>query len=329
MAPSLLHPPSQLSPGDALQLSQQAPSVLQNSASTTSSSPFNALLSNPETADQWVQHENLLLSCLRTGDEVAANRCLEKLLARFSEDNERVMALRGLVKEAEAQNNGELEKVLHEYDQILSNNNTNIPITKRRIALLRSMGRLSDAVSSLVQLLDFLPTDAEAWSELADLYLLQGMYQQAIYATEEVLVLAPNAWNVHARLGEILYMAATAPGAAGGSYQKYMTEAVKRFSRSIELCDDYLRGYYGLKLVTNKLLKNTGKASGKSDEGEFTLPDTKTTERLNQLATSKLSEIIRRSTARETGWRGYDELEVEAARKLLSEEASAASGIER
>lgn len=129
------------------------------------------------------------------------------------------------------------------------------------------MGRLADAVSSLVQLLDFLPTDAEAWSELADLYLLQGMYQQAIYATEEVLVLAPNAWNVrvpnepsqldlsidnsqiHARLGEILYMAATAPGAAGASYQKYMAEAVKRFSRSIELCDDYLRGYYGLKLV--------------------------------------------------------------------------------
>ena len=30
---------------------------------------------------------------------------------------------------------------------------------------------------------------------------------------------------------------------------KYLAEAVKRFCRSIELCDDYLRGYYGLKLV--------------------------------------------------------------------------------
>lgn len=44
-------------------------------------------------------------------------------------------------------------------------------------------------------------------------------------------------------------MAATAPGVVNGSYQKYMAEAIKRFSRSIELCDDYLRGYYGLKLV--------------------------------------------------------------------------------
>lgn len=44
-------------------------------------------------------------------------------------------------------------------------------------------------------------------------------------------------------------MAATAAGVDKGSYQKSMAEALKRFSRSIELCDDYLRGYYDLKLV--------------------------------------------------------------------------------
>ena len=35
----------------------------------------------------------------------------------------------------------------------------------------------------------------------------------------------------------------------GGVAQKHLAEALKRFCRSIELCDDYLRGYYGLKLV--------------------------------------------------------------------------------
>ena len=35
-----------------------------------------------------------------------------------------------------------------------------------------------------------------------------------------------------------------------GNPQKYLAEAVKRFCRSIELCDEYLRGYYGLKLVS-------------------------------------------------------------------------------
>jgi len=52
---------------------------------------------------------------------------------------------------------------------------------------------------------------------------------------------------MHARLGEILYMAATE--LADGSSNRYFAESVKRFCRSIELCDDYLRGYYGLKQV--------------------------------------------------------------------------------
>jgi hypothetical protein len=53
-------------------------------------------------------------------------------------------------------------------------------------------------------------------------------------------------------------MAATASGAGSGSYQKYMAEAIKRFSRSIELCDDYLRGYYGLKLVSPSFERGEG-----------------------------------------------------------------------
>lgn len=55
---------------------------------------------------------------------------------------------------------------------------------------------------------------------------------------------------MHARLGEVLYMGALS---SDTSRHKYLTESVKRFSRSIELCDDYLRGYYGLKLVFTSL----------------------------------------------------------------------------
>jgi hypothetical protein len=58
-------------------------------------------------------------------------------------------------------------------------------------------------------------------------------------------------------------MAATAPGVASGSYQKHMAEAIKRFSRSIELCDDYLRGYYGLKLVRSR---SAPKAESETDQ---------------------------------------------------------------
>lgn len=44
-------------------------------------------------------------------------------------------------------------------------------------------------------------------------------------------------------------MAASAAGASDAAAYKYLAEALKRFARSVELCDDYLRGYYGLKLV--------------------------------------------------------------------------------
>lgn len=126
MAPSLRHPPSYLSPAAALKLSKKAPEVLGSSPNSVSASPFNLLLSNSGTADSWMQYENLLLSCLRTGDEESARHCLARLEARFGDENERVMALRGLVKEAAADGNGALEKVLKEYDAILAQNNTNI-----------------------------------------------------------------------------------------------------------------------------------------------------------------------------------------------------------
>jgi tetratricopeptide (TPR) repeat protein len=70
------------------------------------------------------------------------------------------------------------------------------PILKRRIALLRSLNRPSDAISALIQLLDAIPTDAEAWCELADLYQSQGLGSQAIFSLEEALLIAPNSWNV-------------------------------------------------------------------------------------------------------------------------------------
>lgn len=126
MAPSVFYPPNQLSPPAALALSQQAPAVLRSSPATVSSSPFSALFSASERPELWIRYENLILSCLRTGDDEAAHQCLERLAARFGPDNERVQALRGLVKEAEANHNGALGDVLKEYDQILSENDTNI-----------------------------------------------------------------------------------------------------------------------------------------------------------------------------------------------------------
>ncbi|KAI1138975.1 tetratricopeptide [Hypoxylon sp. FL0543] len=319
MSSLLLHPPSHLSPTVALLLSQQAPGILGKSKGAVSTSFFQSLLSAPETPELWTTYENLLLSCLRTGDDESAHQCLERLVNRFGNDNERIMALKGLIKEAGADDAATLDVILKEYEQILQDNPTNIPILKRRVALLRSVGRISESVSALISLLDISPTDAEAWGELADLYFSEGLYPQAIFALEEVLVLQPNAWNIHARLGEVLFIAAKSTGSTS-----QLVEALKRFSRSIELCDDYLRGYYGLKLTTRQLLLSDSKkvSSNRNDSDGFAMPDSTTLSRLDEMATEKLAEILRRSSAGEKGWQGYDEAEIKATRELLENESS-------
>jgi tetratricopeptide (TPR) repeat protein len=69
-------------------------------------------------------------------------------------------------------------------------------VAKRRIALLKTLNKTTEAITALNEFIDSSPTDAEAWAELADLYVTQGLYQQAIFALEEVLLITPYAWNV-------------------------------------------------------------------------------------------------------------------------------------
>ncbi|KAH7166233.1 hypothetical protein EDB81DRAFT_280142 [Dactylonectria macrodidyma] len=320
MAPSLLQPQGHLSPAEALKLAQQAPEILRRNPKAISASPFPSLFSAPETAELWIIYENLLLSCLRTGDDESAHQCLDRLVLRFGSQNERLMALMGLVKEAEAGTHNELLEVLKGYEDILEENQANIPIAKRRVALLRSMGKTPEAITSLIWLLEFSPTDAEAWAELADLYLSQGLYSQAIHALEEVLVVTPNAWNIHARLGEVSLMAANV--STEPFPQKHLAESLKRFCRSIELCEDYLRGYYGLKKVTDKLLSEPSKLKKQTEGDGFSLPQQATIEKLNQAATTKLAEIVRRYGAQEPLWQGYNGDEIAAAKALLNSSSS-------
>jgi len=135
MASSLLHPPAHLAPATALQLSQQAPALLQTTPSSISSYSVSSLWSAAETAELWIVYENLMLSCLRTGDEESAHLCLERLTARFGTDNEKLMALRGLFQEAVAQDDIALKRVLDEYESILKKDPTNMVSTLARCPL--------------------------------------------------------------------------------------------------------------------------------------------------------------------------------------------------
>ena len=122
----MLHPPAHLPPATALRLSQQAPELLRSTPSAIASYSLNSLWSAAETPELWTTYENLMLSCLRTGDEQSAHLCLERLTERFGAENERMMALRVLFQEAVASDDAALKQVLEEYDAILLKDSANM-----------------------------------------------------------------------------------------------------------------------------------------------------------------------------------------------------------
>jgi hypothetical protein len=83
--------------------------------------------------------------------------------------------------------------------------------------------------------------------------------------------------------------------------------------------DDFANGFVwqtSKKLM--EVLPTTAK-NARLDAGELPLPTLQAVTKLNEIATSKLAEIVRRSSSGEKGWDGYNAAEVAAARELLSQ----------
>jgi ER membrane protein complex subunit 2 len=110
-------------------------------------------------------------------------------------------------------------------------------IWKRRVALLRSINKPVEAITQLTLLLDTFPNDIEGWAELSDLYVSQGMLSQAAFCLEELILLQPFSHYVHVQYAEILWLLGKE------------ASALKHWSRSVELCGDFLRGWFGVKTV--------------------------------------------------------------------------------
>lgn len=233
-------PPLHSTPQQALELSQQATNILQSAGTA----PF-------DDTTTWTAFETLLYSCLRTEDDKSAHICLERLTTRFGVEDARVMGLKGMYDEATARSDSELERILRRYESVIQTDPTNIPIAKRRVGLLKSMGRNAAAIQGLIDLLAMSPTDAEAWTEAAELYADEQQFRQAIYCLEEVVLITPNSWNTWARLGEI-YFTCTKGDWLGKEFdpETCLSLSIRAYCRSLELCDDYIRALCGLKTVS-------------------------------------------------------------------------------
>ena len=300
---------SHADPATTLQLTQQAPELLARAGSGSNTTPLS-LFTTSDKPETWTDLEKLVIACLQTGDDKSAHFALERLTQRFGSNNEKIMALRGLYQEAVAKDYQDLKKILEDYNTILRENPVNVPILKRRIAILRSIKHDDDAAAALVDFLDSFPADAEAWAELADVYWKQGLSSQAIFCLEESLLGAPNAWNIHAQLGEFELLTASMDGESVDSRRRLLSNAIRRLARSVELCDDYLRGYYGLLLATRKFLE-----IGENTKNSNSDVPTDWVRRLQEMSTRKLKAMVAQWTKNPD--RAGDNSEIIAVRQLV------------
>jgi predicted Zn-dependent protease len=156
-------------------------------------SPF---LRGPE---QWSVREQVLVAALDAGEGEVAARLLVELEAQFP-GSLRVARLRGLVLEAA----GKSKEAAAVYDEMIKSNPNGALGFKRKVCLLKSAGRLPEAIKSLSAFLEVFQSEEEAWKELAQLYVEAGDLAGACFCLEEVLLHRPHSYLAHMAYGEAL-----------------------------------------------------------------------------------------------------------------------------
>ncbi|KAG8740842.1 hypothetical protein FRC10_003837 [Ceratobasidium sp. 414] len=197
--------------------------------------------------DPWAFLEQLAFAALDVGRldiaDLGIEDCLVLLDAQFP-DSPRVTVLKGQRLEADNM----LQDALKMYVYYLTKEDEScVPIRKRLITTLRSLGKVTEATEELTKYLDTFYADVEGWMELADIYAECNQYDRALSALAHAQLLAPQTPQVALCSAETAY-------AAGD-----VALALKTFLRAAELCGSgpntrlegvERRAWFGVKLVS-------------------------------------------------------------------------------
>lgn len=200
----------------------------------------------PSTDYYTILEQHFYLSILTENDN-AAKLTLQRIIDKFGPEPNRVSALRTVY--------AQITMTPEKFEEFLENNGKDDTSLKQRFVGLKTDGKWTEYTAKLVAHLDDCPTDGEAWSELGEAYAISGNFPEALKAYSQVLVLYPYAYNIFARIGELLHsQASTVKGGIETSIDQ-MAESIANFCRSVELCPTYIRGWAGLFVVTTKLVQ--------------------------------------------------------------------------
>ncbi|KAK2460032.1 hypothetical protein APHAL10511_007955 [Amanita phalloides] len=214
--------------------------------------------------DSWAFLEQVALAAIDIGRLDVADVCLEQLAKKFP-SSPRVDVLQGIRIEASESPHIAIEY----YNHLLDSDPTNAAVCKRRISVLRRIGKIEEAVIELSQYLDTFYNDLEAWLELADIYSSCNLYTFALQSLTHALLLSPQNPFTVLQFAETAYSAGDLP------------LALKMFLVVIDMDDETsatepprgfnIRAWYGTKLCSRRLIQSP--SLGTSSASKTAVPE--------------------------------------------------------
>ncbi|KAJ3475153.1 hypothetical protein NLI96_g12026 [Meripilus lineatus] len=234
--------------------------------------------------ESWESLEKLTLAALDEENYEVADECLKLISDRFP-NSPRVDCLTGIRMEATERP----EIALRYYEELLEADSSNSAIWRRKVSVLRRMGKIDAAVTELSALLDTFYTEVDGWLELADLYNSCQQYTYALQSLSHALLLAPQNPFHFLLFAETAYLASDIP------------LSLKTYLQVVDMTDEEddevppsdsvptgitLRAWFGVKLCTYKLVSEPRSISNSGSQTPA--PTTGNISSLDELATERL-----------------------------------------
>jgi len=207
------------------------------------------------TGNKWRLLERVTICSLELDDKQTAADCIKELTVKFTKNSNRVRILRGMFYETK----DEIKKAQDEYDFILDakNDPNHMMAQKRKISLLISSRRTTEAIKGLCEYLKLYGSDRDAWKELTILYADIHCYDLAKFCIEELITINHDNYVLFQLYAEMLYN-------IGG--QQNFTNSLKYFSQSLLLSSDKnTRSLWGI-LMSIRALKDSKSSLSPTDK---------------------------------------------------------------
>jgi len=148
----------------------------------------------------WIVYEQIVVASLDCARLDIAQECLQALSSQFA-NSDRVLKLRAMHLECV----GKLAPAMKIYEDLIKRDESNPAYRKRKIAVLKAQGLISDAIKELAEYLKKFMNDTEGWLELSHLYLSEQDYAKAAYCVEELIISFPRDHLFYQYYAEIKY----------------------------------------------------------------------------------------------------------------------------